>query len=225
VTRRRCGWGAAAPSAGVAAFVYWVVHGTIDWFWEFPALGAPAFALLGLAAALLPRPAAAGPRRTLRVAGPAALLAVPAIAAAVSFCLPWLSQLDQNKAVRTWRADPAAAFRSLDNAASLNPLSATPKLLAGSIAQRLGRTEESMRYFRQAIERDPGDSYAHLELGALLAEAGRQDEAVATLGEAHRLDPRDDLTAFVLNRVRKGKPVDIARVNRQLAARSAKLGR
>jgi tetratricopeptide (TPR) repeat protein len=127
--------------------------------------------------------------------------------------------------VSTWRTDAPAAFRSLDTASSLNPLSATPKLLAGSIALRLGRAEDSMRYFRQAIERDPGDSYAHLELGALLAEAGRQDEAVATLGEAHRLDPRDDLTALVLNRVRKGKPVEIAGVNRQLAARSARLGR
>jgi tetratricopeptide (TPR) repeat protein len=147
------------------------------------------------------------------------------IAAAVSFCLPWLSQLDQNKAVRTWRTDPAAAFRSLDNAASLNPLSATPKLLAGSIAQRLGRTQESMRYFREAIERDPGDSYAHLELGALLARGGNHAEAVSTLEEAHRLDPRDDLTAAVLSRARRGKPIDIAAVNRQLAARSAKLGR
>jgi tetratricopeptide (TPR) repeat protein len=127
--------------------------------------------------------------------------------------------------VSTWRGDPAAAFRSLDTAASLNPLSATPKLLAGSIALRLGRSEDSMRYFREAIERDPGDSYAHLELGALLAQSGRRPEAIATLAEARRLDPRDDLTAGVLRRVRKGKPVDITRVNRQLAERSARLGR
>jgi O-antigen ligase len=223
-TRRRRGLGAAAAAAGVAAFVYWVVHGTIDWFWEFPALGAAAFALLGLAAGLLPRRASA-PGRPLGLGGPAALLALPVIAAAVSFCLPWLSQLDQNKAVRTWRADAAAAFRSLDSAASLNPLSAEPKLLAGSIALRLGRTADSMRYFRQAIERDPGDSYAHLELGALLARAGSHAEGVATLAEAHRLDPRDDLTSLALRRARAGKPIDIAAVNRELAARSAKLGR
>jgi tetratricopeptide (TPR) repeat protein len=208
----------------VAAFVYWVVHGTIDWFWEFPALGAAAFALLGLAAGLLPRPTRT-PGPPLKLTGPAALLAVPVIAAAISFCLPWLSQLDQNKAVRTWRTDSAAAFRSLDNAASLNPLSATPKLLAGSIALRLGRPVDSMRYFREAIERDPGDSYAHLELGALLARSGSPTESIATLAEAHRLDPRDDLTAGVLARARKGKPIDIAAVNRQLAARSARLGR
>jgi tetratricopeptide (TPR) repeat protein len=200
------------------------VHGTIDWFWEFPALGAAAFALLGLAAGLLPRRAGA-PGRPLGLRGPAALLALPVIAAAISFCLPWLSQLDQNKAVRTWRSDAAAAFRSLDSASSLNPLSAEPKLLAGSIALRLGRTADSMRYFRQAIERDPGDSYAHLELGALLARGGSRVQGVATLAEAHRLDPRDDLTSLALRRARTGKPIDIAAVNRELAARSAKLGR
>jgi tetratricopeptide (TPR) repeat protein len=35
------------------------VHGSFDWFWEFAGLGAPAFALLGLACALAPRARAA----------------------------------------------------------------------------------------------------------------------------------------------------------------------
>jgi hypothetical protein len=223
--RRRSGLGAAAAAAGVASFVYWWVHGTIDWFWEFPALGAPAFALLGLAAGLLPRPALAR-AAPIRLTGPRALLlGVVVVLAALSFGGPWLAELDQNKAVHTWRTDAPAAFRSLDTAASLNPLSATPKLLAGSIALRLGRRQESMRYFGEAIEREPGDAYAHLELGALQAQTGHRAQALATLTAARRLDPRDDLTAGVLRRVRTGRPVDIARVNRQLAARSAKLGR
>ncbi|MFL5519214.1 MAG: tetratricopeptide repeat protein, partial [Gemmatimonadales bacterium] len=223
--RRRRGLGAAGAAAGAAVFIYWVAHGTIDWFWEFPALGAPAFAMLGLAAGLLPRAARApAPPPARPVALRLALLGV-VIAAVLSFGGPWLSQLDQNKAVSTWRSDPAAAFRTLDSAASLNPLSATPKLLAGSIALRLGRRADSVRYFQEAIERDPGDAYAHLELGALLADFGRRPEAIATLTEARRLDPRDDLTAGVLSRVRRGRSVDIARVNRQLAARTARLAR
>jgi hypothetical protein len=48
---------------------------------------------------------------------------------------------------------------------------------------------------------------------------------VAILTEATRLDPRDDLTAQVLSRVRAGKKVDLSAVNRQLAERSARLGR
>ncbi len=46
--------GAAVAAAALAGFGYWVVHGSVDWFWEFAGLGAPAFALLGLACALDP---------------------------------------------------------------------------------------------------------------------------------------------------------------------------
>jgi O-antigen ligase len=235
--RRRRGLGSVAAAAGAASFAYWLIHGSIDWFWEFPALGGAAFALLGLAAGLLPRPAGLPPEarvtrrgraasataRRLR-AGRAVAIGL-ALAALLSFAAPWLSEVEQNTAVGSWRTDAGDAFDTLDSAASLNPLSATPKLLAGSIALRLGRRADSERYFREAIARDPGDAYAHLELGALLAGRGSRAEAVATLERAARLDPRDDLTAGVLRRVRSGKKVDIAAVNRQLAARSARLGR
>ncbi|HEY7960594.1 MAG TPA: O-antigen ligase family protein [Solirubrobacteraceae bacterium] len=45
----------AAAAAALSGFTYWVVHGSVDWFWEFAGLGAPAFALLGLSCALSPR--------------------------------------------------------------------------------------------------------------------------------------------------------------------------
>ncbi len=42
-------------AAALAGFAYWLIHGSVDWFWEIAGLGAPAFALLGLACALAPR--------------------------------------------------------------------------------------------------------------------------------------------------------------------------
>jgi O-Antigen ligase len=51
----------AVAAAALAGFGYWLVHGSFDWFWEFAGLGAPAFALLGLACALAPR---RGPARS-----------------------------------------------------------------------------------------------------------------------------------------------------------------
>ncbi len=50
-------WARADLTAAVAAgallsVAYWLVHGSLDWFWEFAGLGAIAFAALGLAAGL-----------------------------------------------------------------------------------------------------------------------------------------------------------------------------
>ncbi len=59
----------AVAAAAVAGFAYWVVHGSFDWFWEFAGLGAPAFALLGLACALAPRAPARRARRRLPTPG------------------------------------------------------------------------------------------------------------------------------------------------------------
>ena len=55
--------GAAVAAAALGGFAYWMVHGSFDWFFEFAGLGAPAFALLGLACALAPRAGASDARR------------------------------------------------------------------------------------------------------------------------------------------------------------------
>jgi hypothetical protein len=62
--------------AALAGFAYWAIHGSFDWFFEFAGLGAPAFALLGLAVSLAPRPArragpATAPRSSPLAAEPA----------------------------------------------------------------------------------------------------------------------------------------------------------
>jgi O-antigen ligase len=229
--RRRSGLGSATAAAATASFAYWLVHGTVDWFWEFPALGATAFALLGLAAGLMPRGPAEqrAPRRdgattARRVAVPALAIAA-GLAVAVTFALPWFAQLEQNRAVAVWRADTPAAYERLDNAASLNPLSATPWLLGGSIALRADQPERAERFFRDALRRDPGDQYAHLELGMLALADGRRRQALPLLERAARLNPRDAIGAEVLRRAKRGEGVNIARVNSRIAARGAKAGR
>ncbi|HEX3511612.1 MAG TPA: O-antigen ligase family protein [Solirubrobacteraceae bacterium] len=58
--RRADVFAAEVAAAALAGFAYWLVHGSFDWFFEFAGLGAPAFAMLGLACALAP---AALPRR------------------------------------------------------------------------------------------------------------------------------------------------------------------
>jgi tetratricopeptide (TPR) repeat protein len=59
--------------AALAGFGYWVVHGSFDWFWEFAGLGAPAFALLGIACALAPGRAGVAAEGSARAQGLPAL--------------------------------------------------------------------------------------------------------------------------------------------------------
>ena len=59
--RRRDRETRAMAAGALVVCVYWLAHGSIDWFWEIPALGAPAFAFLGLAAALGERRPLAAP--------------------------------------------------------------------------------------------------------------------------------------------------------------------
>jgi O-antigen ligase/polysaccharide polymerase Wzy-like membrane protein len=226
--RRRAGWGAAAAAAGVGAFTYWAVHGSVDWLWEFPVLGGTAFALLGLAAGLAPRaPARPGSAGRPLVSGPlpVAAAALVGIVLALTFAGPWLSDRYVSQAVSIWRLHPARAFDRLDSAASLNPLSPRPRAVAGSIALRLGRLGTAERYFRQALDRDSDYAYSYLELGAIAVDTGRRSEGVRLLAQAVALEPRDVVARKVLRQARRGRTIDIARMNEALRRRTLKLGR
>jgi tetratricopeptide (TPR) repeat protein len=225
---RRSGIGSAVAAGALGSFVYWVIHGSIDWFWEFPGVAAAAFALLGLAAGLEPRrPAPAGNPGAASPLVDSPRLAVPLAAgvlvALASFGAPWMSELYSDQAADSWARSPATAFYKLDRAASLDPLSARPKLLAGSIALRLQSWNQAERYFNQALDRDPRDAYAHLELGALASQQGRRAQAEALLGQAVKLSPRDAISAFALGRVRDGRTVTTTEINNQLLARTRRL--
>src|SRR6202035_2319323 len=58
--RRADPLGRTVAAAALGGFLYWVLHGSFDWFWEFAGLGAPAFALLGVACSLAPRARSGG---------------------------------------------------------------------------------------------------------------------------------------------------------------------
>jgi O-antigen ligase len=225
---RRAGWGSAAAAGAVGAFVYWLVHGSVDWFWEFPVLGGAAFALLGLAAGLAPRRAEPRPlvRLPLLRSRPAvATAALAALVAALSFAAPALSLRYQHQAADIWRFRPARAFDKLDTASSLNPLSPRPKWVAGNIALNLRRPVEARRYFREAADREPRDPYSYLMLGAIATELGRPALGERLLARAASLEPRDPVARAALRRSRRGRRVDVAVIRAQIAARYARLGR
>jgi hypothetical protein len=237
--------GRAVAAAALAGFAYWAVHGSFDWFWEFAGLGAPAFALLGLACSLAPRegdmprghqapsaPAGAssgadaravtvasrGRRARSRRRRAVFMLAtcVATVAAVASLAAPWLSQLEVENAARIWTTAPRSAYSELDRAASLNPLSAEPYLLAGSIALRFEDTARADHEFSLALGRTAGDAYATLERGAIASVRGQQRRAVRLLEHARSLAPRNPVIRSAAARARAGRRLDIAALNRAI---------
>jgi O-antigen ligase len=206
-----------ATAAGLALFAYWLLHASVDWFWEFPALTGVAVAALGATCALVPR-GSGRPRRRRLALGIAGVLA--AVALAASFALPWLADLQVHRATTIWRTNPDAAFSRLDHATDLNPLGANAPLTAGTIALRLDRPELARQEFALALDREPRSAYALLELGAIASTRGDRDSARAFIGRAARLSPRDSLIDAALRRVRRGRRIDIQALNRAILERA-----
>ncbi|HXB15336.1 MAG TPA: O-antigen ligase family protein [Solirubrobacteraceae bacterium] len=235
--------GAGVAAAALGGFGYWAVHGSVDWFWEFAGLGAPAFAMLGLACALAPRRARAeraaqpagamppGPRgptdkpaaarapgsRRLPARpvtlGLAALCVVLALGAAAALVGPWLSALEVQQAARIWTRAPRTAYSRLQDAAKLEPFGDEAYLTAGSIALRRGELARGDREFARALGRVPDDAYATLERGAIASTRGERAAALALLERAARLNPRDALTREALELARRGRRVDVQKLN------------
>ena len=215
--------GSAAGAAG-AVFVYWLLHGSVDWFWEFAGLGAPAMAMLGLAAGLAPRGTSPVPRPAL----PPSSLPVPALVgggiavalAAILLAGPWVSDLEIDRAAKAWRTSPEGAFKRLDRARTLNPATAQADLAAGTIALRLGRLDQAERAFRRARDREPNNAYALMELGLIAAERDDRAEARALLRRVTELNPRDQIAAQALRDVQRGRYITTARINQLLLDRA-----
>jgi hypothetical protein len=245
--------GSAVAAAALAGFGYWVVHGSVDWFWEFAGLGAPAFALLGSACALAPSHTAAAPQRAAAPMGAApperaggskggaapegaaapkraaarallpAALAVCALFAVLALAAPWLSQLEVESAARVWPTAPAKAYARLREAAQLNPLSDEPYVVAGSIALRFGELSRADHEFALALQRVPGDAYAMIERGAIASSLGNRRQALRFLRRAAYLDPRNPLAARALTMVRSGQRINIEELNRSILSEAQQL--
>jgi hypothetical protein len=202
-----------AVAAAVTVFVYWLLHSSVDWFWEVPALAGPAFGMLGLAAGsttadLSPAPARAR-LHPVAVAGAAAVL----VAAVVALVLPWLSYRYQQSATSVWRRDPGLAYDRLHRAADLNPLSARPLLLEGSIALARGDFTRAQKPLHRAIGREPHSWYAWLQLGIADAGAGRPARAASDLRRARSLNPKDPVVALAARLLHRGIALDPGRLD------------
>ena len=208
---RRSPLGNGVAAVAVVGFSYWALHGSLDWFWEFPALAAPAFAWLGLAAALdrpVPLPTERPGEWTRRRVTAAALYTLVVVVAVVSLSLPWLAAREIERAADTWRSSPEDAYAILGRARALNPLSDRADLVAGAIAMREEDYARAEGSFTRALDRHGDGWYAELELAVIAALEGRRDEALARLDRAEELNPREETVQIVREGVLTGEPVD-----------------
>lgn len=227
---RREGLAGATAGAATMTFLYWFVHGSVDWFWEFPALGVAAFAMLGLAASLTPeqqRDAAQGTAARRLVRRPLAIGAVVigALVGGAGLVPPWLAQRHVDRALEVWPADAEEAFDHLDRAGSLNPLSSQPAVTAAAIALQLNRPYTADASYHIALARNPRSAFATLEAGALASQLGRPRDAGRLLERAGGLNPRDEITRAALRRHgRDRKVLDAAEIYDEALERSRQVG-
>jgi hypothetical protein len=206
--RRHELFGRAVASAAVVASAYWLLHGSVDWLWEFPALTAPALASLGLASGLAAR-SSEGPRRSRRPRRvPVAALGAAAALAAVSYALPALAALQIERAVRAWPEEPDQVWSRLEQARQLNVFSERPDVITAVLARRGGQPARERPAFVRALERNPRDWYVHMRLALLAVDLGKQGDAVAHLRRARSLNPRGDAVDLAENAAFAGRPVE-----------------
>jgi hypothetical protein len=190
-----------ALAAAAAPLGYALVHASADWVSHVPVVAVPA---LGLAAAACGAGtgAPAGPvvrARTLiaavAVVGATVLLAGP----------PYAAGRLQELAARDVARDPGRAFDRLRRARDLEPLGRAPAVQEGVYAVDLGEVRRAEEAFAIALDRDPNAWFAQLALGLLDARAGRRDAALARLGRAARLTPREPEIERAIELTRRGR--------------------
>ena len=173
--RRLRGDDRLAAAALVAAAVAYLAHSLVDMGFEFVAVSAPLFVLLGVLTVAGRAPAPQTTRRLL----PGLAAAAVAVAAVASLATPRLAERRLDEAIEAFGArDAAGAARLARDAQTLNPLSIRPLHIEAAAQQVLGRLNEAERLYVQAVELQPENPATWYELGRFQLEV-RRDPAAA----------------------------------------------
>jgi len=197
-------YGDAAGIAVCAAIAGWTVHALMDFDLYVPGVALPAFVLLGVLQGLkdMPEIEPVTSQRRPRMAVGTLCMAV------LGFVVWWEGRSlwagfyhAQNRALQ--EVDPLAAAEAARQAVRLNPRNPQFFGAAGDLAVRLGRFDEAIRLYENAIECDPYRASFHWRLGRVLTAAGgRESQAVEQFRRAVALNPtkqayRDDLAESI----------------------------
>jgi O-Antigen ligase len=194
VRSRRAGPGAALTVAGAATgVVYWTMHASYDWLWNYPVVTGMMAFLAGVAVAGGVRMAAGDGREGGSTAvgvgadalgrGPRIGVAVGALILALVAAPLFLAERYLGRAYGEEAAEPAAALRDFRYAANLDPFDTVALNAKGLLAAQQGEGARAVDAFEQAVEREPEGYAQHLYLAELLypedLPAARRQIAIA----------------------------------------------
>lgn len=197
----------------------WLLHGSLDWFWEYPALAGAALAFgaasAGLGAHLAAEPGpqarALGARARIAVAAPGALLVC---VAAFWLTTAFLAERNADLGVQAFAGDRELALERFARARDLNPFGARAPLLEGLTAAGSGQLQRARSSLAEAASRSPRDWLVRFELGLL----PNQPDSRSHLQAARRLNPKEPLITEAIRRLGSDRPMtqaDAARVFRE----------
>jgi O-antigen ligase len=176
---------AAALTVGLVAYV---VHGVVDFDWDFVAVTGPAIAVLGVLLAV-GRPA----RERLPAQRGLVAVTAAAVAAAALYSLasPWLASREVDEAYAAiGRGDNSAAVSHAKSARDLNPVS-VDALLAWAAAETVsGNVAEAGRLYTKAISIQPDSWRPWYYRAKLLDRVAGPKAALFDARQAASRDPR-----------------------------------
>jgi tetratricopeptide (TPR) repeat protein len=181
----------AGVALAVVALAY-LLHSVLDFDWDFVAVSAPLFLTVGV---LL----GGGKARSEARVFLAPLPAVLAIAVALSLLTPWFATRASNSAEAAIEdGRPVQGLRDARDARSLNPLALQPVLVQAIAEEQLGNVAAANRLYLHAIELQPLNWRAWLELGRFQFDRQQYEDAVRSLQRATELDEYNSLPSALL---------------------------
>jgi hypothetical protein len=179
-------------SAALAVLATGGAVAAIDWMWEIPVAFAPvviAAALLTGFAARPPRSAAAGSWPVWRIA--------TLVAGGLAICASALVMLSEIKLDDSHDAvsdgDLSAAAQDAQDAVSLQPWAAEPRLQLALVEERAGDLPAARADLEDAIERADDDWRLWLVSARIETKEGRIADAQEALARARELNPRAEI--------------------------------
>jgi O-antigen ligase len=182
----------AAAALTVGLFAY-VVHGVVDFDWDFIAVTAPAMAVLGvLLAAGRPAQVRLLAQRSVGV------VTVGAIAAAALYSLfsPWLATRQVDEAYGAIGRDNGAAVSHARSAHDLNPISVDAVLAWAAAETASGNVAEAGRLYTKAISIQPDSWRPWYYRAQLLAQDAGSKAALFDARQAALRDPHGPAGSF-----------------------------